>query len=623
MNKLPSVVARAAGKFRPPERLTVSEWADKYRILPRDTNAEAGRWRTSRTPYLKEIMDSFSDPKIRRIVLVSASQAGKSEAENNMIGYTIAQDLGGAILFIHPNLDDARRFSRQRIAPMIRDCPQLKAVVSDVKSRDSGNTILQKAYPGGTLTLIGSQSPSALASLPARFVICDERDRWAASAGTEGDPFLLAQARTKTFYNAKIVEVSTPTIKGASNIARSFELGTREYWMRKCPHCGEFHNIRFADIRFEHSAETRGDTTTYKVWDVRYVCPDCGALSDERTMRKQEAKWVAESPEAYDEGIRSFWLNAFSSPWQSWDDIIKQFLRTKDDPEQLQVTFNTLFGELWEDRGELSDEDSLLARREQYEAELPKGVLCLTVGVDTQDNRLEYEVVGHGMFGETWGIKKGFIMGVPSTEEVWTQLESALVRDFHFADGSALRPEMIFVDRGGHFTAYVDLQCQRRRDLHFFPIYGVTGDNKPYTTYPKLHPLDLDPRFKVWRYSLGVDAGKVLIMQALRVQTPGPKFWHFPMNPEAGYDYTYFNGLLSEKLTLVQGSSGNKWQWKPIPGHPRNEPLDCRNYAMAAFSALSPNMEERERGHMPSVKAAPQTSRRKSRTVRHESGSDW
>lgn len=220
----------------------MSQWAEKNRRLSPESSAEAGPWRNERTPYLVDIMDAFTDPKVNKLTVVAASQVGKSEVELNIIGYIIDQDPGSTI-YVQPTLDDARKFSRLRIAPMIRDSKPLRKKVSDVKTRDSGNTILQKSFPGGMLTITGSNSPSALASTPARYIIGDERDRWASSAGTEGDPWALAEARQTTFYNAKSIEVSTPTIKGASNIENGFFAGTQERWCHKCPDCGEYHNI--------------------------------------------------------------------------------------------------------------------------------------------------------------------------------------------------------------------------------------------------------------------------------------------------------------------------------------------------------------------------------------------
>ena len=227
LRSLNASAAKSVRHYRPPEALTVSEWAEKYRRLSPENSAEPGPWRTSRTPYLREPMDAFTDPKVRKIVMVAASQVGKTELILNIIGYIIDQD-PGSIVFVHPSIDDARKFSRLRIAPMIRDSRPLRTKVADVKTRDSGNTILQKAFPGGMLTIVGSNSASGLASTPARYIFGDERDRWARSAGTEGDPWGLAEARQASFYNAKSVEVSTPTVKGASNIETSFYQGTQE-----------------------------------------------------------------------------------------------------------------------------------------------------------------------------------------------------------------------------------------------------------------------------------------------------------------------------------------------------------------------------------------------------------
>lgn len=406
--KLNAAIAPAIRNFKPPEDLTVAEWADRHRRLSPENSAESGPWRTSRTPYLREPMEAFTDPKIRKIVMVAASQVGKSELELNIIGYIIDQD-PGSILFVQPSLDDARKFSRLRIAPMIRDSKVLRAKVSDVKSKDSGNTILQKSFPGGMLTITGSNSASALASTPARYILGDERDRWAVSAGAEGDPWALAEARQATFYNAKAVEVSTPTIKGASNIESSYYLGTQERWCHQCPECGEYGEITFDRVHFDHTvAKVRGKKAYKIVGPITWCCPSCGCIVPEEKMRKQPAKWIAENPAAYDEGVRSFWLNAFSSPWTPWEKIALKFLQAKDDPQKLKVVYNTLLGELWEDRGDIADEDTMLARREDYgtnadgsPVEVPEGVLVLTCGVDTQDNRLEYEVVGHGFYGET------------------------------------------------------------------------------------------------------------------------------------------------------------------------------------------------------------------------------
>jgi len=538
-------------------------------------------------------MDAFTDPKVRRIVLWSASQVGKSELLNNIIGYIIDED-PGSILFIHPTTIDAKDYSKLRIAPMFRDCKTLRAKVADPKSRDSGNTILQKTYPGGILTMCGSTEAHSLASKPIRYILGDERDRWSLSAGTEGDPWELARARQITFYNSKAVEVSTPTIKNASAIEASFAVGTMEYWCVACPQCGDYHNIVFNDIRYDHEEKIVAGQKSYTVSNIRYVCKGCGGISTEAEVKRQPAKWIADNPDAYERGVRSFRLTAFASPWASWESTIMEYLQAIGNTKKLQVVYNTRFGELWEDRGDLEDEDSMMMRREDYEAELPEGVLVLTCGVDTQDDRLEFEVVGHGHFGETWGIKKGIIMGRPDDPEVWNQLDDVLDHVYCFKSGAGLRISMTFVDEGGHFTQDVRLQCRARISKKVFCIKGRGGDGVPFTSPPKKQKIVVNGKSlgTCWQYSLGVDAGKQLIMDNLRVQAKGSKYSHFPRRDD--YGSVYFKGLLSERL-VYKPERKSPWIWEKIPGHERNEALDCRNYAMAAFKALPADLDAIDR----------------------------
>ena len=592
--RLNAAIAKVIVAMKPPQRITVSEWADKYRRLTPESSAEVGPWRTSRTPYLKEPMDAFTDPKVKRIVIWASSQVGKSECINNMIGYAIDQD-PSSILFIQPTTIDAKEYSKLRIAPMIRSCKVLKAKVADPKSRDSANTVLQKSYPGGILTMCGSTEAHALASKPIRYVFGDERDRWAVSAGSEGDPWTLACARQITFYNSKAVEVSTPTVKGASAIEKSYCAGTMEEWKSQCPHCGKFHEIEFENIRFEKEEAVVAGSKTYRITSIWYVCPSCGGVSTEATMKSQPARWEASNPDAYaNTGTRSFRLTSFVSPWASWESTIQLYLAAIGDSTALQAVYNTRFGLLWEDRGDIEDEDSVMSRREEYTAELPDGVLCLTCGIDTQDDRLEYEVVGHGHFGETWGIKKGIIMGRPDTDGVWTALDSVLDHIYRFDNGIGLRISIAFIDEGGHFTQDVRMRARERFSKKLFPIKGRGGDGVPYTAPPKKQKIMVNGRAigQCWCYEIGVDSGKQIIMDNIRVKSPGSKYCHFPKRDD--YGAGYFKGLLSERL-VYNKERKNQWTWEKIPGHERNEALDCRNYALAAFKALSPNLDVLER----------------------------
>ena len=578
----------------PPSDITVTEWATTKRRLSAESSAETGLFRVDRTPYVKEIMDAFTDPMVSHIVFVAASQVGKSEFINNAIGYIIDED-PSSILFVQPTVEDAREYSELRISPMIRDCPTLRQKVADPKSRDSKNTIRQKAYPGGILTMCGSMEAHSLASKPIRFLFGDEMDRWATSAGGEGDPWLLAVRRQTTFYNAMAVECSTPTIKGASRIEKAYNKGTMERYKSRCPHCGKYNDIRFRDIRFEYDTHTINGEKTHEVNSVWYVCPACGAISEEDEIKSAPARWEAQNPRAIKKGVRSFWLNAFVSPWVSWEKIITEFLDARDDTNKLQVVFNTLFGELWENRGNLASEDEMLARREYYgtdqngePVEVPDGVLVLTMGVDTQDDRVEYEVVGHGFRDATWGIQRGIIMGKPNSEEVWAKLDELLDKTWHYADGLGIRISTTFMDEGGHYTQTVREECARRQSKQIYAIKGFPGPDIPFTAPPKkMAIMDEQKRIKgyCWQYQIGVDSGKSMIMDNLKVQSAeGRGFCHFPDRDE--YGERYFRGLLSERLEYFPKKQ-KPWQWVKLPGHERNEPLDIRNYALAAKAVLN------------------------------------
>ncbi len=594
------VIAKALQSMNPPDNLTVSEWAEKYRRLSSESSAEPGLWRNDRTPYLTDVMDAFSDPKVKHIAMVAASQVGKSEFINNCIGYIIDED-PGSILFIQPTTIDAKDYSKLRIAPMIRDTPRLRSKVTEAKSRESGNTILQKTYPGGILTMCGSTEAHALCSKPIRYVFGDERDRWATSAGNEGDPWDLAMARQTTFYNAKAVEVSTPTVANASRIVKSFAKGTMERWVSQCPHCGEFHEIRWKDIRYEHTESQVAGEKVFEVIAVYYICPGCGAISTEREMKNAPAHWRAENPAAYKQGSRSFWLNAFVSKWASWESIVLKFLQAIGNSQKMQVVYNTAFGELWEDRGGLVDESKLMERREDYgthsdktPVDLPDGVLKLTCGIDTQDNRLEYEVVGYGHFEENWGIEKGIIMGRPDSDEVWNAVDDLLDRVFKFEDCIGLKIKRTFVDEGGHFTMEVRQRCKERESKGVFCIKGKGGPGIPYVDAPREQKIMIENICigTCWQYQIGVDAGKAVIMDNLRRQTPGNGYCHFPHRDD--YGPAFFRGLLSERL-VYNAKHKQPWIWEKIPGHERNEPLDCRNYANAAFKSLPMDLDAQER----------------------------
>ena len=513
-----------------------------------------------------------------------------SEIELNMMGCAIDND-PGPMLYIQPTDKVAEDYSKRRIQPMINGCPTLREKVVKERSRDAANTILMKTFPGGSLAIIGANSPADLSSKPVRYIFMDETDRFPASAGTEGDPQELAERRTETFrHNRKIIKTSTPTIKGRSRIETDYMNGTQEEWHTECPHCHTFSFIKFVNIKFEKDEfkNEHGDVD-YRVRSAAWECPHCKQLIPEHVAKRLPAKWVAHNPQALDNGIRSFRLNAFMSPWSDWKDICRKFLKAHNDPEKLKTFQNTILGESWEVRTHNGMEDALYKRREHYDAEVPTGVLVMTMGIDTQDNRLEYEVVGWDRHSQSWGIAKGIIPGRADAPGVWEEVDYLLDKEWSLANGMKMKILATFIDSGGHFTSEIYKECAKRQTKRIWPIKGQGGEGKQYCT-PMTRSGGKNDAAK---FMIGVDDGKAGIMYEVGIEEPGPNYMHFPVDYRRGYDMEYFRGLLSERMVIHRKGGKNVVAWEKT--HERNEPLDCRNYARAAYRYFNWHFDELER----------------------------
>ena len=559
----------------PPPILTVSQWADRYRKLSAESAAEPGQWNTDRAPYQREILDAVNDPACEEVVIMSSAQVGKTELILNTIGYYVDYD-PAPILVVQTTLDMAQAFSKDRLAPMIRDTPVLSGKVKDSKSRDSGNTILHKKFPGGHITMAGANSPASLASRPIRIALMDETDRYPASAGGEGNPIKLAEKRTNTFWNRKKIKVSTPTIKGESQIEKEFLSGSQEEWCVPCPCCGRFQPYEWGRIHFS---------------DVTMECSFCGEHISEMDWKQQTGKYIAKFPDRRRK--RSFHLNELASPWKHWEEVIRDFqeankeLKENGDTTKMQTFINTSLGETWEERGKSADDDSLLSRRERYEAEIPEGVLLLTAGVDVQDDRFEVEITGWGRGYESWGIRYEKIFGDLEKDETWDHLEEYLDRELYFASGTSLLLACTCIDTGGHFTTqcYKWLKKMERKGKR---IYGIKGMGGP--GIPLIHKVSTNNQYKVKVFILGVDSGKEILMTRLNTIDEGPGYCHFPINADRGYNETYIKGINSEQrvVHIKDGRPVIKWVKK---SGTRNEPLDLRNYSTAAAEILRPNWD--------------------------------
>lgn len=566
------LMAKILLNLKPPPDLTLSQWADEYRRLSSEASAESGRWKTDRAPYQREIMDAITNIAVKKVVVMSAAQVGKTDAMIlNPIGYYMHYD-PAPIMVLQPTIQMSEAFSKDRLSPMIRDTPAIADKVKE-KGRNNGNTILQKTFPGGHVTMVGANSPAGLRSRPIRILLADEIDAYPATAGGEGDPLFLAGKRLTTFWNKKEVDVSTPTTRGLSRIEVEFENSTQGVWNVPCPACGEMQELEWGRIVFDKN----------NLDEISHVCIKCGTISSEVEWKEKyiDGKFIEKYPERE---VKGFHLNTLASTFADWKEVVEKFLKANEEAkkgniELLKAWTNTEMGQTWEEEGEQVEEDELLKRREKYNCEVPEEVIALTAGIDTQDDRFEIEVVGWGEEKESWGIKFAAIYGDLKQEQVWKDLDEFIGQTFQRADGAKLKIICACMDSGGHFTNEVYKFCKARTARRIFAIKGKGGASVPYVSKPTT-----SNRYKAPLFTLGVDTGKSLLLERLKVEEEGGGYCHFPKEADRGYNEDYFKGLTAEKqiMTFKKGRACFEWKIKDS-AHKRNEALDCRNYATAAL----------------------------------------
>jgi phage terminase large subunit GpA-like protein len=538
-------------------------------------------------------MDSMSDPYTPEVDVVASSQVGKTETELNAIGYFVDQD-PSSVLFVTATLDLAQSFSKDRLDPMVRDTPCLRGKIVDVKQKDKSNTILHKKFPGGLLVMAGANSPASLASRPIRVVMFDEVDRYEASIGgkgnSEGDPISIGTKRAITFrHRRKIIKVSTPTISGVSRIMYGFEQSDQRHYFVPCPKCGTFQKLIFSK-----GSQYAGMSGGRVVFDeanlswVYYECEKCQAqLSEVEKVRMVSlGRWEVTRPEIV--GHAGFHISELYSPWSSWKFMVEEFLKSKKRREALQVWVNTSLGETWnEEEAYTINEQSLLARREEY-IKVPVGVLVLTAGVDTQDDRLELSVKGWGQNNESWLIAYRTIYGTPTDLTVWRALDDILLSSFESDDGVQLHVESTCIDSAGHYTQEVYKYVRGCGSRRVFAIVGRAGPGKPL-----IGKVTRNNRERARLMHVGVDDAKTTVYRRLALEAPegGAGFpngyMHFPMWAEENY----FSMLTAEKQIIGRSKGYPVKQWVKKSASARNEALDCEVYAMAALAVLNPNFD--------------------------------
>lgn len=563
--------------------MRLSEWADTYRVLSPESSAEPGAWVTDKAPYEREIMDAISDPLVPRVAIMKASQLGITDAAIlNSVGYFIHQD-PCPILVVEPTIEMAEAFSTDRLAPMLRDTQVLTNLVGDPRARSSHNTLRRKAFHGGFVVIGGANSAASLSGRPVRVVLLDDVDRYPASAGTEGNPLQLSIARTSAFWNRKIVIVSSPGIKGVSHIEREMDTSTKEHWYLPCPDCGLHQILSWDRIKF-------GEVALHR-------CLECHVESPKFQWLLGTGQWRAHRP--IDERgrivtTRGFYLSGLYNPWIEWELLQLEFIRAAKanedgDVEPLKAFRNTRLGILHEDTGNKVDIDLYKFRREVYTtpkpdelAEVPEGVLALTAGVDVGERQLNYEIVGWGKERESWGIEYGILDGDPREAEVWQLLDEAVYRRiFGTFDGRRMRVRKMCVD--SNYASDFVYAYTKPRQPRAMAVRGEGGLGKPFIK--GAGTLTKSNRARL--FTLGVDSGKEEITNRLLVNKAGPGYCHFPKLPNGepccGYDEEYFKGLTAESR-IVKALHGFKtYMWVKRLSQ-RNEPFDCRNYALAGVA---------------------------------------
>lgn len=603
--------------IRPEPALSVAEWADRYRVLSSVSSSEYGRWRTDRTPYLEEIMDELSVTSfVKDVIFMKGSQVGGTEAGNNWIG-SIIDRTPGPVLYINPTSALSKRVSKQRLAPMIAETPALAAKVRESRSRDSGNTLLVKEFPGGLLILGGANSPAELRGAPIRFLFLDEVDEYPGDLDGQGDAMDLAIRRTSNFPRAKRFTVSTPTVKGLSKIEKAWERSDQRRYHVPCPHCSHEQWLRWEQIRWQ-TRRTRewlctacgAVTDGTQVGVDRHACPACHAIAPvtEAQLLERETgelmrvwyecegcreeigehyktemlargRWIAMAPGP--NKAAGFHLSALYSPlgWYSWFEAVQYYLETVNDEDRRKVFVNTVLGDPFTNDLQPPDERALENRAVGYRlGEVPAGGLVLVAGVDVQDNRIEIKIKAFGDGEESWLVDWIQIYGDPAQQDVWLQLDEIRTHRYRHASGATLPIIAMAIDTGGHYTHAVYEYCRHRK--HVIAVKGEHRAGRPVLGRPSLQDVKFNGQVikdgvRLW--PIGTDTAKSLIYARLKIETPGPRYMHFPL----GLPPDYFQQLTAESMVQVHRRGYKKVVWQKDKSR-RNEALDCEVYAYAA-----------------------------------------
>lgn len=632
--------------IRPEIPVSVPQWAQEYRKLSSKSSSEPGDWYNERTPYLVEIMECLSVAStIKDIIFMKGTQVGATECGNNWIGSIIHQT-PGPMLFVNPTSSFTEKVSKLRIQPMIDETPVLRERVASARSRDSGNTTKLKEFPGGQLLMSGANSSQEMRGVPIRFLFGDELDEWPLDLGGQGDPERLADRRTTNFPRAKRFKASTPTVEGHSRIAKRFKASDQRYYHVPCPECDHEQHLVWDQMRWQTrkvaefhctgcgtiaplAAITDGEVVcgscgeksvatdqncvtrdTGEITDVWYECAACqfAIKEHQKTALLAAGRWIASNPGP--NRAAGFHLSALYSPigWYSWFEAVTDWIEAQDDEEALKVFWNTVLGLPYSVAQDQPDDDGLRKRAGGYHlGDVPAAVGFLVASVDVQGNRLEVKVKGYGRGEETWLIDYQIIYGNPHDIDVWDALDNIRTKTYRHESGAAMPIVAMAVDSGGHHTHEVYDYCAQRR--HVIAVKGASARGKTILGKPTKVDIKFDGKVdkeagEVW--SIGTDTAKSLIYGRLKLESPGPRYMHFPF----GLPDDYFGQLTVEQM-VARYIRGHKVTDFVKNKGDRNEALDLEVYAYAAalYAGLKrANWDELERRLVTMPRFDPQAS---------------
>ena len=562
----PDYIIRAMSALIPPENITVSEWAEKYRQLDAKTTARPGPWRNSSTPYLKGLMDEFNNYETEEIVFVKPTQVGGTEAILNMIGFVIDEDPSPAMV-VYPTDELAKSISKNRIEPMLLNSPTLKE-----KYHENDSSVLEMQFDDMYLSLVGSNSPSGLASKPIKYLFLDETDKYPGASKKEADPVSLAKERTKTFHNRKIVLASTPTLKNNHIWEAKENADIEKHYLMPCPHCGRKIEFKFSNLRFPDD-----ESMSYadRAERARYVCQECGSIitDSQKYIMLQQGTWeIVERKTQFARKV-VFWLNTLYSPFVRFAEVAKEFLMSKDDSEAFQNFVNSWLAEPWEDTKLKTSADLVMERQTELpELIVPEWAKLIVGGVDVQENSLYVSIRAFGNHIISQNIFHKQVLNFSAVEQIMNT-------PYRNANGDEFIVSLCLIDSGYDADSTYDF-CADNSDW----AVPVKGASNPMINHYKISKINKTDS-KAYGMSLAiVDTGKYKDMIASRMRKKnGRGSWMV----YKGCDREYAEQVTAEHKINVKTNNGKvKQEWHLKSSHADNHYFDCEVYCMAAADIM-------------------------------------